>query len=236
MSKCYYVKTYVDNTVSIYKVEEDIELSFGDFVIVETKFGNDIGKVLSGEIDTNTNNGKIISKATKEDIEKFNKNRNRDLEEGNNIRKILKKHHSEVHFVNCYFLFEKKLLVNFISESRIDFRELVKELAGIYRMRIEMRQISSREAFKIKGGIGICGMECCCSRFNHLKQHISANLVKEQNLSETNAKTIGPCGKLLCCLAYEADSYKNGKCIYAKTTNNTKNDVEIYEGSILDNT
>lgn len=221
MSKSYYVKTFIDNVVSLYGVDEEmnLNLNFGDIVVVETKFGKDIGKILSNELNIESSNGKILKKASEEDIEKFNYNKKKSLEEENKIKKIVKKHHPDVHFVNCYFLYERKLLVTFSSESRVDFRELVKELAGIYKMRIEMRQISPREAFKIKGGIGICGMECCCSRFNHLKQHISANLVKEQGLSETNAKTIGPCGKLLCCLAYESDSYKEGKCILYNSKN-----------------
>lgn len=211
--KVVYVKVFLDNTIGIFSVENVEEIKKGDYVIVETKYGNDVGKVISDVVEYSDEGIKsIVSKASEKDLEGFYRNLDRANKEEKRIKEILKKHNPEAHFVGCYFLLDgKKLLVNFSSDERIDFRETVKVLAGIYKMRIEMRQISSREAFKIKGGIGICGMECCCHKFNHLKQHISANLVKEQGLSETNAKVIGPCGKLVCCLTYESDFYKDGK-------------------------
>ncbi|MEN2998948.1 MAG: regulatory iron-sulfur-containing complex subunit RicT [Brevinematia bacterium] len=217
--KLVYVKVFLDNTVSLFSVGEEEAVKVGDYVIVDTKYGKDIGRVVSVCADSDSNEVKRVTKASEKDIEEFENNRKRDFREDKKVREILKKYHPQVHFVGCYFLLEKrKLIVNFCSEERIDFRETVKTLAGVYKTRIEMRQISSREAFKIKGSIGICGMECCCFRFNHLKQHISSNLVKEQNLSEINAKTIGPCGKLLCCLAYEYHCYSNGKHVLFQET------------------
>lgn len=225
--KSVYVKIFLNNTVSPFLTDDSQELAFGDHVIIETKYGKDIGKVVSNKVDLSQEpDKKIISKASQKEIDDFNRNRKRDLEEEKNIKYILKKHHPDVHFVGCYFLLDGgKLIVNFSSDERIDFRETVKELASIYKTRIEMVQISPREAFKIKGGIGVCGMECCCSRFNHLKQHISSSLVKEQGLSETNAKTIGPCGKLLCCLAYESDCYKCGKHILSQNNESERSYV-----------
>ncbi len=213
--KSVYVKVFLDNVVIPFLVEDEEDIKFNDYVIIETKYGKDLGKVISGKLDFIAENSKkIISKAQDTDIELFNKNRKKDVDEHKKIRDVLRKYNPEAHFVGCYFLLEgNKVIVNFSAESRIDFRDAVKALASIYKTRIEMRQISPREAFKIMGGIGICGMKCCCTRFNHLKQHVSANLVKEQNLSETNSKVIGPCGKLLCCLVYESHCYKHGKHI-----------------------
>lgn len=208
--KLVYVKVFMDNLV-VPLISEDDEIKPGDYVIVETKYGKDMGMVISEKADSKADvTKKILSKATESDIEKFRKNRERDLREFGKIKNVLKKHHPNIHFVSCYFT-DSKVIINFSSENRIDFRETVKVLARMYKTRIEMRQISPREAFKIRGWIGICGMECCCYRFNHLKQHVSASLVREQGLSEINAKIIGPCGKLLCCLVYESYYYKSKK-------------------------
>lgn len=222
--KVVYVKVMLDNTVGVFSVEGFDEVKKGDYVIVETRYGNDIGKVISDKFEYSNGEGGvkgIVSKATEKDLENFNKNLERAVREEKRIKDILKKYNPEAHFVGCYFLLDgRKLIVNFSSDERIDFRETVKVLAGIYKMRIEMRQISPREAFKIKGGMGICGMECCCYRFNYLRQHVSANLVKEQGLSETNAKVIGPCGKLVCCLTYEAEFYRDGRHILCEVKQN----------------
>ncbi|MCX8028983.1 MAG: hypothetical protein N2712_03200 [Brevinematales bacterium] len=212
--KSVFVKVFLDNNVVPFIVNGDESLDFGDYVVIQTKYGKDLGKVMSKPSDVMNVENSIISKATEEEINNFKKNRIKDLKEENNIKSILSKHNPEAHFVSCYFLLNNaRLIVNFFSDKRIDFREAVKDLASVYKTRIEMRQISNREAFKLKGGIGICGMETCCSRFNHLKQHITASMVREQGLTESNAKTIGPCGKLVCCLAYEAHCYICGKNI-----------------------
>ncbi|MCS7298884.1 MAG: regulatory iron-sulfur-containing complex subunit RicT [Spirochaetia bacterium] len=219
-----FVKLFFNNTVMPFYLSNELDVKFGDYVIVETKYGNDMGKVLSNRVELKANETmKVLSKATEKDIQTFNANRKKDQLEDPKIKGILKKYHPDIHFIGCYFMLDgTKLIINYISDTRIDFRETVKELASIYKTRIEMRQISSREGFKLKGGIGICGRECCCSSFYHLKQHITASMVREQNLSEINAKTIGPCGKLLCCLSYESDLYKNGKhvCSCSKTNVN----------------
>lgn len=223
-----FVKLFFNNSVTPFYLSDELDVKFGDYVIVETKYGNDMGKVLSNRVELKAKETmKVISKATEKDIQIFSENRKKDQLEDPKIKSILKKYHPDIHFIGCYFMLDRKrLIINYTSDTKIDFREAVKELARIYKIRIEMRQISPREGFKLKGGIGICGRECCCSSFLNPKQRITTRMVREQNLSEINAKTIGPCGKLLCCLSYESDLYKNGKHICSCSRTNVNATLE----------
>jgi cell fate regulator YaaT (PSP1 superfamily) len=224
-----YIRLFVDNSIKIGELSEGTEIYPGDYLLVETKYGTDIARSLSKELDLPQQNVKnlikIISKAEEKDIAIYRENEEKSKQYYNKVKDVLKKHLPKINFIRIYFLLDKsKVLVYYTSDERVDFREAVKELASIFRIRIEMRQIDNRESFRMVGGIGICGMKCCCSNFDVENEHISVNLVKEQSLSETNAKLIGPCGKLLCCLSYEQENYKDGKCIIYK--NNTNDSIK----------
>jgi cell fate regulator YaaT (PSP1 superfamily) len=224
-----YIRLFVDNSIKIGELSEGTEIYPGDYLLVETKYGTDIARSLSKELDLPQQNVKnlikIISKAEEKDIAIYRENEEKSKQYYNKVKDVLKKHLPKINFIRIYFLLDKsKVLVYYTSDERVDFREAVKELASIFRIRIEMRQIDNRESFRMMGGIGICGMKCCCSNFDVKNEHISVNLVKEQSLSETNAKLIGPCGKLLCCLSYEQENYKDGKCIIYK--NNTNDSIK----------
>jgi cell fate regulator YaaT (PSP1 superfamily) len=220
-----YVRLFLDNSMKVGELPEGMEIKKGDYLVVETKLGLDLAKSLSDVVEVLPEGVKstlkIVSKATEEHLKNFRENEDRSKQNYDKVKSILKKHLPNINFLKIHFVLDKsKVVIYYTSEERVDFREAVKELASLFRTRIEMRQVSSREAFRMMGGIGICGMECCCSRFDVKNDHISASLVKEQSLSEVNAKLIGPCGKLLCCLSYERENYKDGKCLICKSAQN----------------
>ncbi len=232
-----YIRVFLDNSMKVGELPEGMEVKKGDYLVVETKLGLDIAKSLSDMIEIipegTKNTLKVISKATEEQLRSFRENEGMSKRNHDKVKSTLRKHLPDINFLKIHFILDKsKVVVYYTSEKRVDFREAVKELASIFKTRIEMRQVSSREAFRLMGGIGICGMECCCSKFDVENDHISANLVKEQSLSEVNAKLIGPCGKLVCCLSYEQENYKDGKCLICKSAKNNyqeKNRVWIAE-------
>ncbi len=215
-----FLKNFFDNSINFGFFDGSEEITIGDIVIVETKFGQDFAKVLnilSKDISVQ-NPLKVIRKASQQDILELRKNSERSRNSFEKVKFILKKHHPTMNVISCYFIKDKsKLLINYVCENKVDFRESVKELASTFKTRIEMRQISPREAARILGGMGICGQQCCCTLFNSFSKPITTSLMKEQKLLEHTAKTTGVCGKLVCCLAYEIDNYKNGKCIVCKS-------------------
>ncbi len=188
----------------------DIELELKDNVIVETEKGMQYGKVLqiSNEENVEYELKPILRIATAEDDDKYMKN----IKEGNQVVKKATELAAELNlsmrFLNAVFTFDKKqLLITYVADERIDFRELVKKLAGVYHARIELHQIGARDKAKEVGGIGQCGREFCCSSFlNHIDS-VSMNMAKNQNLSLNPNKINGACGRLLCCLTYEDEEY-----------------------------
>ena len=182
-------------------------------VIVETEKGLQYGKVVEkveeenvGKITDNIKN--IIRLTTKEDYKQYLKNL-KDAESALKMaQNIANDLHLDMHFLSSSYTFDRKqLLLQFSAEARIDFRELTKKLASIYKTRIELRQIGARDKAKTVGGIGQCGKTLCCSTFLKTLESVSMNMAKNQNLALNPAKINGGCGRLLCCLAYEDESY-----------------------------
>ena len=190
------------------------EVKTGDKVIVETARGVEFGSVVTGPKEIE--DGKItqplksvIRIATQEDIYKEEKNREKEKEAFSICLEKIRKHGLEMKLIDAEYTFDNnKVLFYFTADGRIDFRELVKDLASVFRTRIELRQIGVRDETKIRGGIGICGRPLCCHTYLTEFAPVSIKMAKEQNLSLNPSKISGVCGRLMCCLTNEEETYE----------------------------
>ena len=197
------------NNAKVYYFKSKDEYKKDDEVVVETEKGQQYGKVYNIlENYKDENYKEIIRKATKEDTEKFYKNLKDGESAATKAKELVKELGLEMNIINANFNYDRsQLLINFSADDRIDFRELAKKLAGIYRTRIELRQIGARDKAKQISGIGVCGQKLCCSAFLNQIDTISMNKAKNQGLALNPSKINGSCGRLLCCLSYEDDEY-----------------------------
>jgi cell fate regulator YaaT (PSP1 superfamily) len=189
------------------------ELHVGDRVLVETEKGRFLGEVAveprAREEDANTKNLRpVLRKATDEDMQQEKKNSEVQREAFDFCLQRIRVREISMKLVQVEFSFDRsKAIFYFTSEKRVDFRELVKDLASQYHTRIEMRQIGVRDEAKMVGGTGSCGLELCCCRFLNNFDLVSVRMAKEQNLALNPEKISGLCGRLMCCLAYEHKIY-----------------------------
>lgn len=187
----------------------------GDKVIVETSRGIEFGDVVLTDrmIDESTLStplGTVIRVATQSDIERDKQNREKRKNAFEICLKKIKKHDLKMKLVEVEYTFDgSKILFYFTADGRIDFRELVKDLAAEFRVRIELRQIGIRDEAKMVGGIGICGRVLCCKGYLGEFQPVSIRMAKEQGLSLNPTKISGVCGRLMCCLKYEQEAYED---------------------------
>ena len=200
-----------------YFAPDGLEYSKGQYVIVETARGIEYGEVV---IPNKTIKDemvvqplkKVIRLVTKEDEEKIRINEEQEEEAFKICKEKIVKHELDMKLVSVEYTFDNnKILFYFTSDDRVDFRELVKDLASVFRTRIELRQIGVRDETKMCGGIGICGRGLCCNTFLCDSQPVSIKMAKEQNLSLNPVKISGICGRLMCCLKYEEESYEETK-------------------------
>ena len=193
----------------------DNKLSAGDMVIVETARGLECGKVATPNKTVSDEElayplKPLIRIATENDLRHLEENKLKEKEAYRICEQKIANHKLEMKLVSVECTFDNnKLLFYFTAESRVDFRELVKDLAAVFRTRIELRQIGVRDEAKMLGGLGICGQPFCCSRFLGEFQPVSIKMAKEQGLSLNPTKISGTCGRLMCCLKYEQDSYED---------------------------
>lgn len=186
----------------------------GQAVIVETARGVEFGKVEIGNREVDDDSvvqplKKVMRIATEEDYEREKKNREREREAFDICLEKIEKHKLGMKLIDVEFTFDiNKITFYFTADGRVDFRELVKELASIFRTRIELRQIGVRDEAKMLNGIGICGRTLCCATFLGDFQPVSIKMAKDQNLSLNPTKISGICGRLMCCLKYEQDAYE----------------------------
>lgn len=186
----------------------------GRFVIVETARGVEYGKVVLGrrEIDEEKMSAPlkpIIRIADEKDTDQYEANKEKSKKAFDICLEKIKKHGLQMKLIDAEYTFDdNKVLFYFTADGRVDFRELVKDLAAVFKTRIELRQIGVRDETKIVGGIGICGRELCCHK--HLSEFVpvSIKMAKEQNLSLNPTKISGVCGRLMCCLKHEQDTYE----------------------------
>lgn len=197
------------NTSKPYSFKANFVLNVNDEVIVETEKGEQYGKVVAiKDMIKEGDYKEVIRVATPEDTEIYYKNLKDADSALKKCKELVKELGLEMYVINANFNFDRsQLLINFSADDRVDFRELAKKLASIYRTRIELRQIGSRDKAKQIGGIGICGQKLCCANFLNQIDSISFSKAKNQNLALNPSKINGACGRLLCCLCYEDDEY-----------------------------
>jgi cell fate regulator YaaT (PSP1 superfamily) len=192
----------------------NIDVKIKDKVIVETAMGQEIGEVLVNNKNLINNKIKstlkpIIRVATEKDLKHFEENKEKEKEAFKICEEKIKKHKLDMHLVDTAYTFDNaKLLFYFTADNRIDFRELVKELASIFKTRIELRQIGVRDQVRRIGGNGVCGRELCCCTFLNNFDTVSIKMAKEQNIALNPSKISGNCGRLMCCLRYEQEAYE----------------------------
>ena len=187
----------------------DLEIEAGQNVIVETARGVEFGNVVLGNKTVEEEKvvqplKPVIRIATDADEEQEQKNREKEKEAFKICQEKIAKHQLEMKLIDAEYTFDNnKVLFYFTADGRIDFRELVKDLASVFRTRIELRQIGVRDETKILGGIGICGRVLCCNSYLSDFAPVSIRMAKEQNLSLNPSKISGACGRLMCCLKNE---------------------------------
>ena len=185
----------------------------GDSVVVETARGVEFGEVVTGAREVADEQivaplKKVVRIATEEDIRRAEHNEKREAEAFRVCQEKVAKHKLEMKLVSVEYTFDNsKIIFYFTANGRVDFRELVKDLASVFKMRIELRQIGVRDEAKMLGGLGSCGRPICCGTFLGDFQPVSIKMAKEQNLSLNPTKISGLCGRLMCCLKYEQDCY-----------------------------
>lgn len=224
----------------------NLELTPGDRVIVETERGRSMGTVITPPEERQPTGEQqelkgVIRKATQEDFETVAKHAIKEKESFNYCLSRIKERGMDMKLVSVEYLFDgSKAIFYFTADGRVDFRELVKDLAHQFHTRIEMRQIGVRDESKMVGGIGICGRALCCCTFLREFQPVSVKMAKEQSLALNPTKISGQCGRLLCCLEYEYDTYCNlkkglpkcGKRLHCGQVEGEVIKVDILEGVV----
>lgn len=200
-----------------YYSPKKFDLNVGDWVVVESKRGLEMGRVKYAPLDVADEDvtlplKEIVRHATDEDLSQYEQNE-KDAEEAMTLCKnTIQQQSLEMRLVNCEFTLDKsKVIFNFTSDERVDFRKLVKVLAQKLKTRIELRQIGVRDEAKLLGGIGPCGRSLCCATFLGDFEPVSIKMAKDQNLSLNPTKISGACGRLMCCLKYENDYYEEAR-------------------------
>ncbi len=216
-----------------YFLPGDEALTIDDGVIVETARGVEYGTVVIGPKEVSKDNlvmpvKQVMRKATLKDLQQLEKNEEREEKAYAICLEKIAKRRLPMKLINVEYTFDmNKIVFFFTADGRIDFRELVKDLATVFRTRIELRQVGVRDEAKVLNGIGACGRPLCCSNFLGDFSPVSIRMAKDQNLSLNPTKISGVCGRLMCCLNYEDDLYKKGGDLYVKKDRNlSAQDVE----------
>ena len=192
----------------------NLKIEENDRVIVETARGLEYGFVSSGNQMVPSSKivpplRPVVRMADDRDTERYEANKKLEAEAFEVCRQKIADHGLDMKLIEAEYTFDNsKLLFYFSAEVRVDFRELVKDLASVFRTRIELRQIGIRDEAKMMGGLGVCGRPLCCASFLSDFVHVSIKMAKEQNLSLNSSKISGTCGRLMCCLSYEHETYE----------------------------
>ncbi len=223
-----------------------VQMKKGDMAIVETARGVECGEVAMENREIDDKDivhplKKMIRKATQGDLKKVEENRKKEKHAFEICEKKILDHKLEMKLVDVEYTFDNnKILFYFTADGRVDFRELVKDLASVFRTRIELRQIGVRDEAKMMGGLGICGRPFCCTSFLGEFQPVSIKMAKEQGLSLNPVKISGTCGRLMCCLKYEQAAYsdllrttpKNGAVVNTPEGRGVVVDVNLITGML----
>ena len=230
MKSCY-VK--FDRLTGVLEMEAPDEISVGDQIVCELDRGETLGVVATEPTDT-TKEGlkKILRKATPEELSAYAALKEKEVHAFSACRQKIEEMNLPMKLLRAEYNFGgSKLLFYFFAENRVDFRDLVKDLAKEFKVRIEMRQVGVRDEAKIIGGLGNCGNVVCCKRFLNNFSIVSIKMMKEQSLALNPAKISGVCGRLMCCLSYEHDMYLQLKKNFPKVGKRVK--TPQGEGKVL---
>ncbi|EJP6474017.1 stage 0 sporulation family protein [Clostridium sp. FAM 1755] len=217
----------------------NIEINKGEYVIVETIRGIEFGEAVIAKKQINENEivaplKNVIRKATEEDIKKHHENKEKEKYALETCLQKIQEHKLNMKLIDVEYTFDNnKVIFYFTADGRVDFRELVKDLASIFRTRIELRQIGVRDEAKMVGGLGPCGRPMCCSMFLGDFAPVSIKMAKEQNLSLNPTKISGICGRLMCCLNYEQQTYESIRKVLPKVGSIVK--TPYGQGEVVDN-
>ncbi len=214
-------------------------LDVGDLCVVKTSLGLDIGKVMvpvqyikPEELEAPLK--KIVRKVTKNDFEKWKDIQVDEHEACDICHEKIRKYQLDMHLIRCKYLFDKsRLIFYFYADNRVDFRDLVKELASIFKTKIELKQVGVRDKAKMVGGLGICGRPLCCSSFMTEFKPVPINVAKMQSVALNLSKVSGACGRLKCCLNFESQFYKEEIKKYPKIGSHIKT-KEGKEGKVIE--
>lgn len=212
----------------IYYFSTNLKLKKDDRVVVETARGLELGEISQelkdiSEFNLDTELKKIVRKATKKDIENYQKNVKDAKQALVTCKEIVSRYDVNMQLTNCEYTLDKaKVIFMYTSDDRVDFRELLKELAVVFKCRIELRQIGPRDKAKVIGGIGTCGLPLCCSTLLGEFNGVSINMAKNQMLAINIEKISGTCGRLMCCLKYEDEIYSLEKERFPKIGSRVK--------------
>lgn len=212
----------------IYYFSTNLKLKKDDRVVVETARGLELGEISQelkdiSEFNLDTELKKIVRKATKKDIENYQKNIKDAKQALVTCKEIVSRYDVNMQLTNCEYTLDKaKVIFMYTSDDRVDFRELLKELAVVFKCRIELRQIGPRDKAKVIGGIGTCGLPLCCSTLLGEFNGVSINMAKNQMLAINIEKISGACGRLMCCLKYEDEIYSLEKERFPKIGSRVK--------------
>lgn len=212
----------------IYYFSTNLKLKKDDRVVVETARGLELGEISQelkdiSEFNLDTELKKIVRKATKKDIENYQKNVRDAKQALVTCKEIVSRYDVNMQLTNCEYTLDKaKVIFMYTSDDRVDFRELLKELAVVFKCRIELRQIGPRDKAKVIGGIGTCGLSLCCSTLLGEFNGVSINMAKNQMLAINIEKISGACGRLMCCLKYEDEIYSLEKERFPKIGSHVK--------------
>ncbi len=209
------VKVLYSSATEFCEPQPGVEVKVGDMVVVPTRYGNELGRILGRETDPKEVTGElrtILRPASSSDLLRVEENDTREDRAFEICREKVESRGLAMKLVSAhYILDEQKILFFFTAENRVDFRELVKDLVSVFKVRIELRQIGVRDEARVVGGLGICGRALCCNAVTDRLRPVSIKMAKEQNLTLNSMKISGPCGRLLCCLSYEFDVYKEAR-------------------------
>ena len=232
----FYGVTFKNDGKVYYFKSEEFTCPINVTVIVETEKGLQFGKVVSKVeeikgIDKESIKD-IVRISTKEDYKQYQKILKDAKDSLEFINNCIKELDLNMNVIDSSFTFDRKqLLVNFISDERVDFRELAKMMASKYHTRIELRQVGARDKAKNVGGLGLCGKELCCKQFLNSMQSVTINMAKNQNIALNPNKINGACGRLLCCLNYEDEEYQ--RCMHGMPSVGDKVKTEFGEGQVI---
>lgn len=221
------------NYIYYFKINNKIRLKKGDVCLVKTAIGLDLGTVVipykyikNDEIDTPLKS--VLRKANEVDFKKLEIIKREEIDALNICKEKITKYNLPMKLVYVKYLFDKsRIIFYFVSTQRIDFRELVKDLAKTFKAKIELRQIGVRDGTKLIGGMGICGREVCCASFIQKFSPIHINMAKIQKIALNQSKVSGLCGRLMCCLSYESEFYKESLKKYPRL----KDNIETEKGT-----